>query len=99
MGRLLQPLELRTGQRTKSQAFLAQAPGVDYCLPNSLRPSLARDLARDALRASTSFFAEEVFEMAVGQRPDMTVVNINSQGEGAGFETEPRDLQAAGRRS
>jgi DNA-binding response OmpR family regulator len=56
--------------------------------------SLAETFERDGLRASTAFFAEEGYNKAVQQRPDMIILDINLQREGEGFEILPRLQQA-----
>ena len=56
--------------------------------------SLAETFERDGLRASTAFFAEEGYQKAVQQRPDMIILDINLQREGEGFELLPRLQQA-----
>lgn len=52
--------------------------------------SLAETFEREGLRVSTAFFADEGFEKAVGERPDMIILDINLQREGEGFELLPR---------
>ena len=56
--------------------------------------SLAETFEREGLRTSAAFFAEDGYNKAVHERPDMVILDINLQHEGEGFELLPRLQQA-----
>jgi DNA-binding response OmpR family regulator len=55
---------------------------------------MAETFERDGIRASTALFADEGYDKAIRQRPDMIILDINLQREGEGFELLPRLHQA-----
>lgn len=58
--------------------------------------SLVETFEREGLRASTAFFADEGYNKAVHEHPDMIILDINLQREGEGFELLPRLQRATG---